>query len=282
MKFIYPLFFSLIFCTVSFAQAPPASGFGGFQGFNPQFHDEMTPQQRQNMYTLIKDGIKDLAKKGITAQSSLRKSPQVIKFGHPLRKAVGFTDNSYYGISVYVDQDNTAGAKDFNCGSKSYDGHMGTDFFTFPFHWKKMEDNSVEIVAAADGIIVAKSWSRDDKVCVNCAADAPESCFYWNCVYLQHADGTLSMYGHMKKNSPTSKNVGDAVVQGEYLGIVGSSGNSSGPHLHFEVWTDTNFVTLLDPWKGDCNPTVTESLWQSQESYNVPTIARVMTGDRAS
>lgn len=279
MKFLYTLVFTLFFYSLSFAQAPPGAGNPGFQGFNPETHDEMSPQQREAMYKLIKDGIKDLAKKGITAQSMLRKSPQAIKFGHPMRTAAGFTDNSYYTIYNYIDQDNTTGVKDYNCGNRTYDGHMGTDFVIFPFWWKKMEENSVEIVAAADGVIVAKVGHREDKVCVNCPADAPESCYYWNCVYLQHADGTLSMYGHMKKNSPTTKAVGETVTKGEYLGIVGSSGNSSVPHLHFEVWTDTTFSgTLLDPWKGNCNPTVTESLWDQQETYYKETVVKVMTG----
>ena len=50
-----------------------------------------------------------------------------------------------------------------------------------------------------------------------------------------HADGSVAWYGHMKAGSLTNKAVGQTVSSGEYLGIVGSSGNSTGPHLHFGI-----------------------------------------------
>jgi len=278
MKFFYTLLVLFFISTIASGQAPTPNGFGGFTDLTPDIRDEITPEQRQAIQEEVKSNIRQLAKKGITAQSQLLRNPKATLFGWPLRKAAGFTDPSYYGISNYVDVDPTSGVKDYNCGSRSYNGHMGTDIFTVPFWWKKMDENSVEIVAAADGIIVAKAGTREDKSCAMCPAGAPESCFYWNAVYLQHADGTLTMYGHMKKNSPTSKSIGDAVTKGEYLGVVGSSGNSTGPHLHFEVWQDTFFNKLLHPWSGPCNPDGNASMWETQQPYYQPEIIKIMTG----
>ncbi|MFZ4476130.1 MAG: M23 family metallopeptidase [Saprospiraceae bacterium] len=56
-----------------------------------------------------------------------------------------------------------------------------------------------------------------------------------NAIIIQHNDGKRSLYWHFKKNIITSKAIGSTVVIGEYLGVVGSSGISTSPHLHFEV-----------------------------------------------
>jgi hypothetical protein len=44
-----------------------------------------------------------------------------------MRKKAGLTDPDFYGISNYVDENSTSIIKDYNCGSRSYDGHLGTD-----------------------------------------------------------------------------------------------------------------------------------------------------------
>ena len=57
---------------------------------------------------------------------------------------------------------------------------------------------------------------------------------YGNVVDIDHQDGYVTRYGHMLDNSLTVK-TGDRVVQGQQIGKVGSTGKSTGPHLHFEV-----------------------------------------------
>ena len=55
---------------------------------------------------------------------------------------------------------------------------------------------------------------------------------YGRQVKVRHADGTVTSYGHM---SEFTVNVGDVVAAGTQVGSIGMSGNTTGPHVHFEV-----------------------------------------------
>ena len=62
-----------------------------------------------------------------------------------------------------------------------------------------------------------------------------------NGMMIDHGDGTFTQYAHMTLNSfPSNIYVGAYVEQGQFLGKVGSSGMSTGYHLHFELRTGTN------------------------------------------
>lgn len=63
-------------------------------------------------------------------------------------------------------------------------------------------------------------------------------------VVITHADGTETMYNHMKAESPLE--VGAVVRAGDEIGEVGSTGNSSGPHLHLSAWVDGEHVNPRD------------------------------------
>lgn len=56
---------------------------------------------------------------------------------------------------------------------------------------------------------------------------------YGNWIEIKHKNGKSTRYGHMKDKSPLA--VGAEVKQGQVIGAVGSTGSSTGPHLHFEV-----------------------------------------------
>jgi murein DD-endopeptidase MepM/ murein hydrolase activator NlpD len=181
----------------------------------------------------------------------------------PLRSADGVNDPGYHGVSGFVDHNQSYPSQlsDYDCGTRTYDldsgyNHDGTDYFTWPFKWHKMENNEVLVVASAPGTIMGRTDGNYDR---NCSFGGGG----WNAVYIQHSDGTVAWYGHMKNGSVTSKQVGDSVSAGEYLGVIGSSGNSTGPHLHFELQDDQG--NILDPYSGSCSQPAT--MWANQPPY---------------
>jgi murein DD-endopeptidase MepM/ murein hydrolase activator NlpD len=72
------------------------------------------------------------------------------------------------------------------------------------------------VEAAASGKITIAGWQRG----------------YGNVVYVDHGSGFSTRYGHLSKINVA---VGQAVTTGDILGLVGSTGRSTGPHLHYEV-----------------------------------------------
>ncbi|MFE5492709.1 M23 family metallopeptidase [Streptomyces virginiae] len=67
---------------------------------------------------------------------------------------------------------------------------------------------------------------------------------YGNNVVIKHNDGTYTQYGHM---SSLNVSVGQQVTPGQQIGLSGSTGNSSGPHLHFEARTGSQYGSDIDP-----------------------------------
>jgi hypothetical protein len=58
------------------------------------------------------------------------------------------------------------------------------------------------------------------------------------------------------------------------LGVVGSSGSSTGPHLHFEVWSTTSSSSYKDPYSGACNLLNVNSWWAAQKPHAEPAILK--------
>lgn len=99
------------------------------------------------------------------------------------------------------------------------------------------------IIASKSGTVVYPT-SNDRIDCKN----MDSSCTgYGNYVIIQHSDGNFTLYAHLDANSITVK-AGDVVDQGQVIAKMGTSGNSTGPHLHFEVRIGTNnSSSVVDP-----------------------------------
>lgn len=77
-----------------------------------------------------------------------------------------------------------------------------------------------------------------------------------NVVVIEHSNGEYSYLAHLKKNSVTVK-VGDTVQKGDVIGLCGNSGNSSEPHLHFQLSDGKDFIdssAIRIKWENNLHP----------------------------
>ncbi|AHF06358.1 LysM peptidoglycan-binding domain-containing M23 family metallopeptidase [Desulfitobacterium metallireducens] len=82
-------------------------------------------------------------------------------------------------------------------------------------------------VAAASGKVVSAGWGGS----------------YGNMIVIDHGNGVSTRYAHSSK---LLVSVGESVTKGQTIGLVGSTGNSTGPHLHFEVMINGDTVNPLN------------------------------------
>ncbi|GGQ43967.1 M23 family metallopeptidase [Streptomyces mutabilis] len=75
----------------------------------------------------------------------------------------------------------------------------------------------------------------------NGAGDGPA---YGNAIVIKHGNGTYSQYAHL---SEINVKTGQIVKTGQSIAKSGNTGNSSGPHLHFEIRTTSNYGSAVDP-----------------------------------
>jgi murein DD-endopeptidase MepM/ murein hydrolase activator NlpD len=145
-----------------------------------------------------------------------------------------------WSIINYVDLDPGPGTLDYLGGAHTYDGHKAIDFAIAGF---AAMDAGVDIYAAADGVV---SHLYDDHF-DRCTFLALCGHYENNFITIDHGDGLVTQYLHLKTDSATVE-IGQAVQSGMKIGEVGSSGWSSMPHLHFEVYENGNPIeTFLDP-----------------------------------
>jgi len=67
---------------------------------------------------------------------------------------------------------------------------------------------------------------------------------YGNAIVVKHANGTYSQYAHLSK---IKVHIGQKVLVGQQIALSGNTGNSSGPHLHFEIRTTPNYGSAVNP-----------------------------------
>ncbi|MGC2759456.1 M23 family metallopeptidase, partial [Candidatus Binatus sp.] len=90
------------------------------------------------------------------------------------------------------------------------------------------------VKSVADGTVISAGWAGE----------------LGNCIRIQHEHQLVSMYGHLSKISPDVK-PGTSVRMGQFIGNVGSTGLSTGPHLHFGMEKDGVWVNPLTEQLGE-------------------------------
>jgi hypothetical protein len=266
------IFLFILLPLISFSQNK-ISPFGGEFKFNPNQTPCITELSRANIKIKLQNNIDKLEAFGkLSYKQFTSEKPSFI---WPVKKAANVEFNDVFAISNYVDHNSAYPnqLQDYNCGSRTYDtdngyNHKGIDIYSWPFSWYQFQNDLSEVIAAAPGTIIYKNDGEFD---MSCNFNSNE----WNAIYVRHSDNSIAWYGHLKSGSLNSKNIGDTVNEGEYLGVVGSSGNSTGPHLHFEVYDSAS--NLVDPYNGDCNTET--SWWRNQPNYYSPNINAALTHD---
>ena len=145
-----------------------------------------------------------------------------------------------------ITRDNPAVAKIFGDGycGEVYDGPIGTGTFVWPAveRWLSGYDYSPE--TNHYGIDIAGDFGHgifasDDGVVVYAGLN---DWGYGNVVVIDHGNDWQTVYAHLDS---ISVGCGASVYQGQVIGLMGSTGNSSGPHLHFEMRLGS---TKVNPW----------------------------------
>lgn len=166
------------------------------------------------------------------AAASLLQVCQTVQAGVFLTP-IGGVPYQDWTIVNYVDLNPSSGVSDYRAGDYTYNGHDAIDFTLANF--AKM-DSGVPVVAAAAGTVVAVVDGHFDRNYAGHIID-----YQANYVTINHGNGLTANYYHMRKNS-IGVTVGQVVSAGQQLGLVGSSGNSTDAHLHFQVTQNGNVV----------------------------------------
>jgi murein DD-endopeptidase MepM/ murein hydrolase activator NlpD len=141
-------------------------------------------------------------------------------------------------ILSFVNAGTETEPRDYTCGSMTYDQHRGTDFRLIDY--VQMEEG-VQVLAAAAGTVTRIRDGMPDANFKLFGRAAVTKRGRGNFVAIDHGNGYVTSYAHMRRGSITVK-PGDEVIRGQVLGTVGMSGLTEFPHVHFEVMQDALFI----------------------------------------
>src|SRR5687767_8250728 len=150
-----------------------------------------------------------------------------VTFAPGFDKPMEGTQGISWLFNNYVDIDPRADiCRDYTGGTYCYDGHNGWDWPVANF---RQMDVGYDVYAAAAGTVVEAhdgEFDRNDESGIGASS---------NYVQIDHGGGWLTTYYHLRRDS-VAVSVGQVIPAGFKLGLVGSSGNSTGPHLHWGVY----------------------------------------------
>jgi hypothetical protein len=178
---------------------------------------------------------------GFSGTAAAQEAPQ---FQLPLQCEMG-TD---CWVLRYFDHDSGPGVRDHECGFLTGDDHRGIDMRVRDYVAMR---EGVLVLAAADGVVKATRDGVEDVSVVDNTDSREEISKYGlgNTVIIEHGNGWQSAYGHMLKNSVLVRE-GDQVTAGQPIGMVGLSGLTTFPHVHFMVKHSNQNI---DPFTGPGN-----------------------------
>ena len=179
---------------------------------------------------------------------------EAIELRLPINCEIGVTCE----IQNYVDLDPSSQARDYQCGSRTYNGHKGVDFRLPSLRAQRA---GVNVLAAAPGRVLRVRDGVPDMSVRERGIGAVNDRECGNGVVVDHGEGWSTQYCHMAQGSLLVK-PGDKVEASQPLGRVGLSGMTEYPHLHFAV---TFQGKLVEPFafgapEGSCGGG--RSLWE--------------------
>lgn len=202
--------------TLKASKEAAASSLKASQEMKQSYVDELTEEE-----TVIKDELEQFEKDKKEIQEELARIAKENNGGKEV--VAGSPSEAGYIFPV-------AGLNIYNINRRyypSYPGHTGVDI--------NINVKGRSVVAAKAGTVLVSDAQRYAN---------GEYRSYGEYIIIDHHDGTMTLYGHMSPNSRTVSK-GDYVEQGQVLGIVGTTGNSTGLHLHFEVRVNGKCVNPL-------------------------------------
>lgn len=176
-------------------------------------------------------------------------------------------------IANLMDLDGESGVRDYACGRLTYDGHNGIDF---ALRDELAMHEGVPVVAAAAGVVRAVRDGEADASVRDRGLDAVAGRECGNGIRIDHGGDLQTQYCHLRRGSLHVR-VGERVAAGQPLGLVGLSGQTEYPHLHFTV---RRAGRPIDPFTAvsdasDC-PVARASLWSPRTLAQLPYATRII------
>ena len=214
---IISLVFILIILSIFLIKLIPS--IANYNDLNDRYN--ILAQERMEIFELSRElkrinQMDKFVRNSLGVELNFSESPKILDsvlILMPDENYISFSDNipSIAPIQGYVSQ--RMGNK-FSIGEKK---HGGIDI---------VAKEGAPIKASASGMVVFSGWTYE----------------MGNLIIIHHGDGYFTHYGH---NQINLKSQMDIVKKGEVIGLVGNTGISTGPHLHFEIWKNKESIDPL-------------------------------------